>query len=89
MIKINGVKLTLLIAWHLVQAIHLKAKMSDELDDAMNKLLGGGDDKPSTSAPTAPQTEEDFVDAALNAKIDISALLGDTPSPKKKPEPKQ
>ena len=48
---------------------------SDDLDQAMEKMLGGSSKK--SAAVKEPQTEEELLEAALNAKVDTNAILNE------------
>ena len=70
----------LLLIFH-VSSIKIKTKdASDDLDQAMAKILNGGSSSAQVQQPKI-ETEEDFLDAALNSKIDPSAFLNDLDEP--------
>ena len=84
MIFFNGVLLILLITIANIKAVilgsssRLQLKTRDELDDAMNIILGGG--KKHSEVKEQPITEDDMVDMAMNAKINLTELLNDDSS---------
>ena len=57
-------------------------RLRDDLDQAMDKILGGSGTQKHTELQE-PQTEEELLEAALNAKVDTNAILNEAPEQEK------
>ena len=53
-------------------------RLRDDLDQAMDKILGGSGNQKHVELQE-PQTEEELLEAALNAKVDTNAILNEAP----------
>ena len=77
MIKFNGVILIILSLLLCASfAIHLKQDEADDLDVAMQKILGGSSSN-NNKQVSSGNTVEDMVNAALSSKIDTKSLIQD------------